>query len=229
MSWFKCDDNGNLLINMGNVIKVLANTTIPELKGKQDEILSTIQDITSGEGDGLSPDQMSQILNAISAIPSDLLVENQNTIADKLTTADNNLSDIKTTVDDIKNTSLVSLSDNQTNILNKLKDDSDTFKTTKELLDLMYNSLDDSIEGILTAGETSIELTSSNLVEGTQIEVYTSKYDESPNSVIVSDGKVTLTFDEQTEDMGVKVVFKRHIDWSKVTITNETDTSANHE
>ena len=65
-----------------------------------------------------------------------------------------------------------------------------------------------TITGTLTAGQTSITLTNSAINENSTIEPYTSVYGVNPKTIEVSDKRITLTFKEQTEDIGVKVVVK---------------------
>lgn len=60
------------------------------------------------------------------------------------------------------------------------------------------------ITGTLTAGSTSITLSDSSITTSSTIDIYTDA-DVDYNSVSVSTGSVTITFDEQQSDMGVKV------------------------
>ena len=81
MSWFKCDNDGNILLNMNNILKILQNTSIPDIKQNQADILSAIQDVINKSRNGtvdMSQEQLNQILSAVQAIPSDRLVSNQN-------------------------------------------------------------------------------------------------------------------------------------------------------
>ena len=61
------------------------------------------------------------------------------------------------------------------------------------------------ITGTLTAGETSISFTDSSILESSTFDFYTSKFGVNPTDVSVLNGSITLTFDEQSTDLGVKV------------------------
>ena len=106
MKWFKCDNDGNILINMHNVLKILQDTSIPDIKQNQVDILSAIQSISSVAGSGeISQEQLNQILSAVQAIPSDTIVDNQNVMMDTLNTTKSNTNDIKSILDIINNIS----------------------------------------------------------------------------------------------------------------------------
>lgn len=60
------------------------------------------------------------------------------------------------------------------------------------------------VTGTLTAGSTSLELSNSAITESSTIDIYTSKYGVNPSNVAVATGKITLTFDAQTEAINVK-------------------------
>ena len=62
-----------------------------------------------------------------------------------------------------------------------------------------------TITGTLAIGSTSIILTSPAITENSTVSVFTSKYDVSPINVVAETGKVTLTFEVQTEVISVKV------------------------
>ena len=230
MLWFKCDDNGQVIININNLIKTLQNTSIPEIQDKQQEILESVQNIVSGgSGSGITPEQLNEILTAIQDIPSEALLNNQTEIKEKIDANTTDIGTIKTTIEDIKNTSITELLGNQTTIASKLTVNGQKIDTINDLLNLIYGSMDASVEGTLTAGETTITFTDSAITDDTSIEVYTDTFNVAPESVEVSDGSITITFAEQETDLGVRVVFKRTIDWNKVTITNEIDASVNHD
>lgn len=229
MLWFKCDDNGQVIININNLLKTLQNTSIPEIQNKQQEILAAIQNIvTSGSG-GITPEQLSEILTAIQDIPSEALLNNQTEIKEKIDANTTDIGTIKTTIEDIKNTSITELLGNQTAMASKITVNGQKIDTINDLLNLIYGSMDTSVEGTLTAGETTITFTNSAITDNTSIEVYTDTFNVSPESVAVSNGSITITFAEQETDLGVRVVFKRTIDWNKVTITNEINASVNHD
>jgi hypothetical protein len=60
------------------------------------------------------------------------------------------------------------------------------------------------VTGTLTAGSTSITLSDASITTNSTIEVFTDA-DVDYNSVTVSTGSVTITFDAQANNMGVKV------------------------
>lgn len=229
MLWFKCDDNGQVIININNLLKTLQNTSIPEIQDKQQEILAAIQNIVTSGAGGITPEQLAEILTAIQDIPSETLLNNQTEIKEKIDANTTDISTIKTTIEDIKNTSITELLGNQTTIASKLTVNGQKIDTINDLLNLIYGSMDASVGGTLTAGETTITFTDSAITDDTSIEVYTDTFNVAPESVEVSDGSITITFAEQETDLGVRVVFKRTIDWNKVTITNEIDASVNHD
>ena len=61
------------------------------------------------------------------------------------------------------------------------------------------------ITGTLTAGQTSITLTDSSILESSTFDFYTSKFGINPTNVSVLNGSITLTFDEQSTDLDVKI------------------------
>lgn len=60
------------------------------------------------------------------------------------------------------------------------------------------------VTGTLTAGQTSITLSDASITTNSTIDVYTDA-DVEYNSISVSTGSVTITFDAQASNMGVKV------------------------
>lgn len=60
------------------------------------------------------------------------------------------------------------------------------------------------VTGTLTAGQTSITLSDASITANSTIDVYTDA-DVEYNSISVSTGSVTITFDAQASNMGVKV------------------------
>lgn len=60
----------------------------------------------------------------------------------------------------------------------------------------------------LTAGSTTITLYDASINANSSFDFYTSIYGVSPTAVSVSTGAITLTFESQSSDMGVKVVVK---------------------
>lgn len=61
------------------------------------------------------------------------------------------------------------------------------------------------VTGTLASGSTSITLAHSKITTNSMLSFYTSIYGVSPNSVSVSNGSVTLTFDTQDTNMVVAV------------------------
>lgn len=61
------------------------------------------------------------------------------------------------------------------------------------------------VTGTLEAGETSIELESDLITTNSMIDIYTDTFGVNPASVVVAAGSVTITFEEQAADLGVKV------------------------
>ncbi len=61
------------------------------------------------------------------------------------------------------------------------------------------------LTGTLTAGNTSITLSNAAITADSTIEVYTDTYGVNPSDVTVAVGAVTLTFEAQASDLGVKV------------------------
>lgn len=61
------------------------------------------------------------------------------------------------------------------------------------------------LTGTLTAGNTSITLSDASITSSSTIDYYTDYFGVNPVSVSVSTGSVTLTFEAQDIDLGVKV------------------------
>lgn len=59
--------------------------------------------------------------------------------------------------------------------------------------------------GTLPAGETSITLSNAAITTDSTIDYYTNVFGVNPTNVSVANGSVTLTFDSQASDLGVKV------------------------
>ena len=59
--------------------------------------------------------------------------------------------------------------------------------------------------GTLIAGQTSLTIQDANILTTSTIDVYTDTYGISPETVTVATGSVTLTFEAQASDLGVKV------------------------
>ena len=77
---------------------------------------------------------------------------------------------------------------------------------------IMYNNIEYSdsvpykeLQGILTAGQTSITFTDSVINSNRAIDYYPSIYGVVPISITVTTGSVVFTFEEQSVDMNLKV------------------------
>lgn len=57
----------------------------------------------------------------------------------------------------------------------------------------------------LTAGETELVFTDASITADSTIDVYTDTYGINPTNVAVATGTITLTFEAQSADLGVKV------------------------
>lgn len=94
--------------------------------------------------------------------------------------------------------------------LNGVQFASDLHTTAKTVIGAI-NELEDAAEpwtdvtGTLTAGSTSITLSDASITTSSSIDVYTSAYGVNPTNITVATGSVTLTFEAQAADLGVKV------------------------
>lgn len=61
------------------------------------------------------------------------------------------------------------------------------------------------LQGILTAGQTSITFTDNVINSNRVIDYFPSIYEAVPTSITVSSGSVVFTFEEQETDMTLKV------------------------
>lgn len=61
------------------------------------------------------------------------------------------------------------------------------------------------VSGTLFAGSTSIGFLDAAITTSSVIDIYTDKWGVNPESVTVATGSVTLTFEAQASDLGVKV------------------------
>lgn len=61
------------------------------------------------------------------------------------------------------------------------------------------------IQGTLLAGNTSVTLSNPSIKNTSDFEFFTDVFGVCPTNVSVSNGSITLTFDEQANDLGVKV------------------------
>lgn len=61
------------------------------------------------------------------------------------------------------------------------------------------------VSGTLLSGQTTVVLTSEKITTDSMIDVYTTVYGLNPTDVTVTTGSITLTFEAQSSDVGVKV------------------------
>lgn len=77
-----------------------------------------------------------------------------------------------------------------------------------EVVDKVEDVQGVTLTGTLTAGETSLELSDESITLNSTIDPYTSDYKVVATDIRVEVGKITLTFDAQSENVDVKVVIK---------------------
>lgn len=65
-----------------------------------------------------------------------------------------------------------------------------------------------SVTGTLQAGQTSITLENAAITTNGTFDFYTNAYGVNPTSATVASGSITLTFEAQQADLGVKVVIR---------------------
>lgn len=77
---------------------------------------------------------------------------------------------------------------------------------------IMYNNIEYSdsvpykeLQGILTAGQTSITFSDNVINSNRAIDYFPSIYGVAPTSITVTSGSVVFTFEEQETDMTLKV------------------------
>lgn len=75
---------------------------------------------------------------------------------------------------------------------------------TKEEVNKLMNTY--QVSGILKAGASTITLTHEKITSESMIDIYTSIYGINPKTVDITDGSITLTFKEQSDDIQIKVV-----------------------
>ena len=80
--------------------------------------------------------------------------------------------------------------------------------TTKNIVGSINEVKGKEVTGTLTAGNTSITLQDASITTTSTIDIYTDVFGISPESVSVATGEITITFEAQSSDMGVKVVVK---------------------
>jgi len=78
-----------------------------------------------------------------------------------------------------------------------------TWSSTK-----IAQELGKKLSGTLTAGSTSITFTDASITESALYDFYTDTWGVNPTAVTIITGQLTLTFEEQTSDVSVKVVIR---------------------
>lgn len=68
-----------------------------------------------------------------------------------------------------------------------------------------FAAMNIEVTGTLIAGQTSLTISDNSILTTSTIDVYTDTYGISPESITVATGSVTLTFEAQASDLGVKV------------------------
>lgn len=61
------------------------------------------------------------------------------------------------------------------------------------------------LSGTLTAGQTSLTISNAVITTSNTFDIFASVYGVAPETVTVATGSITLTFEEQASDLGVKV------------------------
>lgn len=61
------------------------------------------------------------------------------------------------------------------------------------------------VSGTLTAGQTMLVLSDSSITTNSTFDFYTSVFGVNPIGANVQAGQITLTFDAQAQDVGVKI------------------------
>jgi len=80
--------------------------------------------------------------------------------------------------------------------------------TSKNVVGAVNEVKGKEVTGTLLAGNTSITLQDAAITTTSTIDIYTDVFGISPESVAVATGEITITFEAQAADLGVKVVIK---------------------
>lgn len=80
--------------------------------------------------------------------------------------------------------------------------------TSKNVVGSINEVKGKEVTGTLLAGSTTITLQDAAITTTSTIDIYTDVFGISPESVAVATGEITITFEEQAADLGVKVVIK---------------------
>lgn len=80
----------------------------------------------------------------------------------------------------------------------------DTAKEFRKNFKSVYE-MQQYLTGTLTAGETTLIISDDSITEDSMIDIYTNVFGVNPSEVTVENGSITLVFDAQETDLGVKV------------------------
>lgn len=69
------------------------------------------------------------------------------------------------------------------------------------LNEIAYKEITDTLE----AGETSLTISDASITTSSTVDIFTDAFGVVPEDVTISTGSIVLTFEEQEEDLGVKV------------------------
>jgi len=80
--------------------------------------------------------------------------------------------------------------------------------TSKNVVGAVNELKGTEMTATLLAGQTTITFLSPAITTSSTIDIYTDKFGVSPEDVTVTTGQVTIVFEAQSSDLGVKVVIK---------------------
>lgn len=80
--------------------------------------------------------------------------------------------------------------------------------TSKNIVGSINEVKGKEVTGTLTAGSTSITLQDAAITTTSTIDIYTDVFGINPESATVATGEITITFEAQSSNLGVKVVIK---------------------
>lgn len=76
---------------------------------------------------------------------------------------------------------------------------------TKKLGSIPKSVVGSVFTGTLTAGSTMLVISDNDITTDSMIDIYTTVYGLNPTNVVVANGSITLTFEAQQSNVGVKV------------------------
>jgi len=80
--------------------------------------------------------------------------------------------------------------------------------TAKNVIGAINELKGTEMTSTLLAGQTTVTFLSADITTASTIDIYTDKFGVSPENVTVTNGQVTIVFEAQSSDLGVKVVIK---------------------